>query len=183
MTGHNSSHKVVVIGGGYAGTPAANRLRVRDDVAVTLVDPRPEFVERIRPRREVLDDLIGIDDVRLRLAGMITATGLRYPMHGTDLLGHRMPDLDLDRGRVHDLLHHARAVLLDLGDSPALDGVVAGWAGRVDLIRAHPVGGSELGAVLIRPDGHVAWVTRDGQRPDLDTLRTALTTWLGPGTR
>ncbi|NJP94990.1 FAD-dependent oxidoreductase [Nonomuraea sp. FMUSA5-5] len=48
MTGHNTSHKVVVIGGGYAGTLAANRLRVRDDVAVTLVNPRPEFVERIR---------------------------------------------------------------------------------------------------------------------------------------
>ncbi|NJP94992.1 hypothetical protein HCN51_37100 [Nonomuraea sp. FMUSA5-5] len=134
--------------------------------------------------REVLDDLIGIDEVRLRLAGMITATDLRYPMDGTgDLLGRRMPDLDLDRGRVHDLLHHARAVLLDLGDLPALDGAVTGWAGRVDLVRARPAGGSELDAVLIRPDGHVAWVTRAGQRPDLDALRTALTTWLGPGTR
>ncbi|WP_260614902.1 FAD-dependent oxidoreductase [Microbispora sp. KK1-11] len=48
MTEHNSLHKVVVIGGGYAGTLAANRLRGRDDVDVTLVNPRPEFVERIR---------------------------------------------------------------------------------------------------------------------------------------
>ncbi|MEU4330115.1 NAD(P)/FAD-dependent oxidoreductase [Nonomuraea dietziae] len=48
MTEHNTSHKVVVIGGGYAGTLAANRLRMRDDVDITLVNPRPEFVERIR---------------------------------------------------------------------------------------------------------------------------------------
>ncbi|MFD1542542.1 NAD(P)/FAD-dependent oxidoreductase [Nonomuraea guangzhouensis] len=48
MTEHNTSHKVVVIGGGYAGTLAANRLRVRDDVDITLINPRPEFVERIR---------------------------------------------------------------------------------------------------------------------------------------
>ncbi|MEU8148802.1 FAD-dependent oxidoreductase [Nonomuraea sp. NPDC048901] len=48
MTEYNTRHKVVVIGGGYAGTLAANRLRTRDDVDITLVNPRPEFVERIR---------------------------------------------------------------------------------------------------------------------------------------
>ncbi|MFC4117117.1 FAD-dependent monooxygenase [Nonomuraea zeae] len=133
--------------------------------------------------REVLGDLIGIDEVRLRLAGMITATDLRYPMEGTDdFLGRRMPDLDLGHGRVHELLHRARAVLLDLGGLPPLDAVVSGWADRVDLVPARPAEGSGLGAntVLIRPDGHVAWVTPAGERPDLDALRTALTTWLGP---
>ncbi|WP_431927039.1 FAD-dependent monooxygenase [Nonomuraea jabiensis] len=133
--------------------------------------------------RQILDDLIGIDEVRLRLAGMITATDLQYPMEGTDdLLGRRMPDLDLDRGRVYELLHRAHAVLLDLGGLPSLDSVVTGWADRVDLVRARPAEGSDLGAdaVFIRPDGHVAWVTRTGERPDFDALRTALTTWLGP---
>nr|WP_082534889.1 FAD-dependent monooxygenase [Nonomuraea pusilla] len=133
--------------------------------------------------REVLGDLIGIDEVRLRLAAMITATDVRYPMEGTDdLLGRRIPDLDLGHGRVHELLHRARAVLLDLGGLPPLDAVVTGWADRVDLVRARPAEGSDLGAdaVLIRPDGHVAWVARAGERPDLDALRTALTTWLGP---
>ncbi|MCA2225277.1 NAD(P)/FAD-dependent oxidoreductase [Nonomuraea aurantiaca] len=48
MIEHNTPHKIVVIGGGYAGTLAANRLRMRDDVDITLVNPRPEFVERIR---------------------------------------------------------------------------------------------------------------------------------------
>ncbi|MER7499883.1 FAD-dependent monooxygenase [Nonomuraea pusilla] len=133
--------------------------------------------------REVLGDLIGIDEVRLRLAGMITATDVRYPMEGTDdLLGRRIPDLDLGLSRVHELLHRARAVLLDLGGLPPLDAVVTGWADRVDLVRARPAEGSDPGAdaVLIRPDGHVAWVARAGERPDLDALRTALTTWLGP---
>ena len=133
--------------------------------------------------REVVGDLIGIDEVRLRLAGVITATDIRYPMEGTDdLLGRRIPDLDLGHGRVYELLHRARAVLLDLGGLPPIDAVVTGWADRVDLVRAPLAEGSDLGAdaVLIRPDGHVAWVTRAGQRPDLDALRTALTTWLGP---
>jgi hypothetical protein len=133
--------------------------------------------------REVLGDLIGIDEVRLRLAGMITATDIRYPMEGTDdLLGWRIPDLDIGHGRVYELLHRARAVLLDLGGLPPLDAVVTGWADRVDLVRARPAEGCDLGAdaVLIRPDGHVAWGTRAGERPDLDALRTALTTWLGP---
>ncbi|MEV0150672.1 MULTISPECIES: FAD-dependent monooxygenase [unclassified Nonomuraea] len=133
--------------------------------------------------RQLLDDLIGIDEVRLRLAGMITATDLRYPTEGADdLLGRRIPDLDLDRGRIYELLHRAHAVLLDLGGLPPLDSVVTGWADRVDLVRARLAEGSDLGAdaVFIRPDGHVAWVTRAGERPDFDALRTALTTWLGP---
>ncbi|WP_372667934.1 FAD-dependent monooxygenase [Amycolatopsis kentuckyensis] len=132
---------------------------------------------------EVLGDLIDIDEVRLRLAGMITATDIKYPMAGTDdLLGRRIPDLDLEHGRVYELLHRARAVLLDLGGLPPLDAVVTGWADRVDLVRVRPAKGSGLGAdaVLIRPDGHVAWVTRAGERPDVDALRTALTTWVGP---
>ena len=48
MTEHNATTKVVVIGGGYAGTLAANHLRLRADVDITLVNPRPKFVERIR---------------------------------------------------------------------------------------------------------------------------------------
>ncbi|ROQ26248.1 3-(3-hydroxy-phenyl)propionate hydroxylase [Streptomyces sp. PanSC19] len=133
--------------------------------------------------REVLGDLVGIDRVRLRLAGMTTATDIRYPMEGTgELLGRRVPDLALDRGRVYDLLHSARAVLLDLAGHPSLDAVAAGWADRVDLVRARPAEGSDPGAdaVLIRPDGYVAWITRTGGRPDPDALRTGLTRWFGP---
>ncbi|WP_035696333.1 FAD-dependent monooxygenase, partial [Glycomyces tenuis] len=136
--------------------------------------------------RETMTDLIEIDAVRRRLAGEITATDLRYPMGGTDdLLGRRMPDLDLDDGRLYELLHQARSILLDLIGLQALDTVAAGWGGRVDLIRVRPAEAASLGAdaVLIRPDGHVAWLARTGAAPDLDALRTSLTTWLGPSDR
>jgi 3-(3-hydroxy-phenyl)propionate hydroxylase len=82
------------------------------------------------------------------------------------LLGRRMPDLDLvtESGprRVFTLLHDARPILLNLGDPDSLD--IVSWADRVQRV------------VLIRPDGHVAWV---GDGTDLG-LHDALTTWFGP---
>jgi 3-(3-hydroxy-phenyl)propionate hydroxylase len=106
---------------------------------------------------------------------------------GHPLLGRRMPDLDVvtDNGpvRVFTLLHDARPVLLNLGEAGGFD--IAPWADRVQSIDAKCVGGWELpalgqvtapAAVLIRPDGYVAWV---GERSRLG-LADALTTWFGP---
>ena len=96
-----------------------------------------------------------------------------------------MPDLDLGAQRVFTLLHDARAVLLNLGEPGALD--VAGWSDRVRAVDATYDGAWELPAlgavpaptaVLIRPDGHVAWV---GEGTD-EGLRDALTTWFGAPT-
>jgi 3-(3-hydroxy-phenyl)propionate hydroxylase len=130
--------------------------------------------------RETMADLLGIDEVRRRLAGEITATDLRYPMDGEDdLLGRRMPDLDLEDGRVCELLHQGRAVVLDLVGLQELGSIVAGWSDRVDLVRARSTD-ADFDAVLIRPDGHVAWLARPGAVPDLDALKSALATWLGP---
>ena len=56
MTDHNAPNNVVVIGGGYAGTLAANHLRLRSDVNITLVNPRPKFVERLQSFGVVLPD-------------------------------------------------------------------------------------------------------------------------------
>ena len=106
---------------------------------------------------------------------------------GHPLLGRRVPDLDLVTAdgptRVFALLHDARPVLLDLGRAGALD--IAPWADRVRSIEARCAAAWELpvlgavpapAAVLIRPDGHVAWV---GDGTD-HGLREALTTWSGP---
>jgi 3-(3-hydroxy-phenyl)propionate hydroxylase len=100
-----------------------------------------------------------------------------------------MPDLDLTTAdgpiRVFSLLRRARPVLLDLGASGSVD--IAGWADRVQLVRATSDGRWELpalgaveapSAVLVRPDGYVAWVGHESQRG----LAEALTTWFGPPT-
>ena len=146
--------------------------------------------DRHQALRDTISELLGLDEPRRRLAAMLSGLDIRYDLgDGHPQLGRRMPDLDLQtaRGdmRVSTLLHDARPVLLSLGrpgegDCPlALD--------RVRRVDAEPVGGWELPAVgevaappavLIRPDGHVAWAG-DLRDPDLPS---ALATWCGAGT-
>ena len=128
-----------------------------------------------------------MDEPRKRFAGMISGLDIHYHLgEGHPLLGRRMPDLDLVTAhgplRVFTLLHDAKPALLNLGEPGGID--IAPWAGRVQLIDAQYVGPWELpvldavtapSAVLIRPDGHVAWV---GEGTDAG-LRDALTTWFG----
>jgi len=144
--------------------------------------------ERTNALRESMSDLLKMDEPRKRYAGMMSGLDIHYDLGtGHPLLGRRMPDLDLvtESGprRVFTLLHDARPVLLNLGEPGALD--VAPWADRVQRIDARYAGVWELPvlgavaaptAVLIRPDGHVAW-TGDGTDHG---LRDALTTWFGP---
>jgi hypothetical protein len=129
-----------------------------------------------------------MDEPRKRYAGMMSGLDLHYDLgEGHPLLGRRMPDLDVttESGslRVFRLLHEARPVLLDLGAS--LD--VTPWADRVRRVDARYDGAWELPvrgavaaptAVLIRPDGYVAWV---GEGTD-HGLADALTKWFGPRT-
>ncbi|NUQ87215.1 MAG: hypothetical protein HOQ43_01940 [Glycomyces artemisiae] len=134
--------------------------------------------------RETMADLIGIAEVRTRLAAEITAIDTRYPIEGSDdLLGRRMPDLDLEHGRVNILLHKGRALLLDFSGLHGLEAAAAGWTDRADLVRTRTAQGADFNAhaVLVRPDGHIAWAARTRDRPDLDALKASLTTWLGPG--
>lgn len=141
---------------------------------------------RIDAVRNAMADLLGIDAARQRFAGMLSGLDLCYDLgDGHPLLGRRMPDLDLVTAagpvRLFSLLHHARPALLQFG--APLD--IAPWAGRVQVVQATYHGPWDLpvlgavtapGAVLIRPDGYVAWV---GQGSDVG-LTDALTHWFGP---
>jgi 2-polyprenyl-6-methoxyphenol hydroxylase-like FAD-dependent oxidoreductase len=144
--------------------------------------------DRMEALRETVSDLLGLDEPRKRFAGMMSGLDIRYDLgEGHPLLGRRMPDLDLIVAngtlRVFSLLHDARPVLLNLGAPGGLD--VAPWADRVRLIDAGYVGTWDLpalgpiaapAAVLIRPDGYVAWVGDRTQHGLADTL----TNWFGP---
>jgi 2-polyprenyl-6-methoxyphenol hydroxylase-like FAD-dependent oxidoreductase len=144
--------------------------------------------ERTTALHETMSELLKMDEPRKRYAGMMSGLDIHYDLgKGHPLLGRRMPDLDLVTAtgprRVFTLLHDARAVLLNLGEPGALD--IAPWADRVERVDARYAGVWELPvlgavaaptAVLIRPDGHVAWAGGGTDRG----LRDALTTWFGP---
>jgi 3-(3-hydroxy-phenyl)propionate hydroxylase len=148
--------------------------------------------------REVFGELMVFDDVNRRLRHMLNALDIRYPVDGDHPLeGRRVPDADLDTSDgptyVYALLHTARPVLLDLRGSAEVAAAVKGWSDRVDLVEARSEddhwtvpGIGEIpapAALLVRPDGHVAWAAAPGGTPDLSALRTALTTWFGPALR
>jgi 3-(3-hydroxy-phenyl)propionate hydroxylase len=149
---------------------------------------RPD--DRVDALRDIVSELLRMEEPRKRIAGMMSGLDIHYDLgEGHPLLGRRMPDLDLiTQGgplRVFPLLHEARPVLLNLVEPGGLD--ITPWADRVQMIDAEYAGRWELPvlgivaaptAVLIRPDGYVAWV---GDRTHLG-LHDALTTWFGPPT-
>lgn len=140
--------------------------------------------------RDTMTELLSMDEPRRRIAGMLCALDIHYDLGaGHPLLGRRMPDLDVHTAdgptRVFTLLHDARPVLLNLGEPSGFD--ISPWANRVRLVEARHDGAWELpvlgeiaapAAVLIRPDGHVAWA---GDLTDPELPR-ALATWFGPAT-
>ena len=143
--------------------------------------------ERMKGLVDMVSELAIMDEPRKRLCGIISGLDIHYELgEGHPLLGRRMPDLDLVTAdgplRVFTLLHDAKPVLLNLGEPGGFD--ITPWTDRVQLIDAGHVGLWELpvlgavtapAAVLIRPDGYVAWV---GDGTDTG-LRDAMTTWFG----
>jgi 3-(3-hydroxy-phenyl)propionate hydroxylase len=143
-------------------------------------DPRQEAL------RDLIDEVLGRDGAGTVVAALITGLDVVYDLGaGHPLLGRRMPDLDISTPdgpvRVFDLLHRARPLVLQFG-GPALD--VGAWTDRVQHVAATHGGAWELPvvgevaaptAVLVRPDGHVAWVGEGSA----DGLSEALTTWCG----
>jgi 3-(3-hydroxy-phenyl)propionate hydroxylase len=143
--------------------------------------------ERTKALGETMRELLSMDEPRKRFAGMLSGLDVHYDLgEGHPLLGRRMPDLDLvianSPRRLYTLLHEAKPVLLNLGEPGGLG--IAPWVDRVQEVDAEYVGPWELpvlgavvapAAVLIRPDGYVAWV---GDGTDTG-LHDSLTTWFG----
>jgi 3-(3-hydroxy-phenyl)propionate hydroxylase len=164
--------------------PVAARV-LRTNMAQT---PLTRSDARTDALRDHVSELLGMDEPRKRFGAMMSGLDIHYDLgEGHPLLGRRMPDLDLLTAggplRVFTLLHGARPVLLNLGEPGGFD--LTPWADRVLLTDAKYPGPWELPvlgavpapvAVLIRPDGHVAWV---GDGTD-SGLPDALITWFGP---
>ncbi|MCX4469487.1 Pentachlorophenol 4-monooxygenase [Micromonospora sp. MW-13] len=146
--------------------------------------------EEMQPLRDVLTELIAYDSVSRHLAGMVSGLAIQYAFGEGDhpLLGRRMPHQELvgEAGKTSttELLHPARGVLLDLADDAELRAAAAGWADRVQIVTAVPHDAdarsplSGTAAVLIRPDGHVAWTAGEHSGPG--ELPAALDRWFGP---
>ncbi|PDT88173.1 hypothetical protein CO669_21315 [Bradyrhizobium sp. Y36] len=142
----------------------------------------------LKAARDIISDLLAMDEPRRRFGAMMSGLDIAYDLgEGHALLGRRMPDLDLTvEGRklnLFTLLHGGRGLLLDFGRRGGID--LMPWADRIDIVSAGTDDVWELpaigqvaapGAVLVRPDGHVAWVGDDGK----SGLEEALTRWFGP---
>jgi 2-polyprenyl-6-methoxyphenol hydroxylase-like FAD-dependent oxidoreductase len=150
----------------------AERHPVAEDVLnntraqVELLSPEPGA----RAVRRLLTELMGFDEVNRHLIEKITATGIRYDFGaGPDLLGRRLRDIDLNQGRLYDRLRRGRGLVLDRTGRLTVEG----WADRVDLI-ADPTAALDVPAVLLRPDGYVAWIGEHQQ-----DLNDHLARWFG----
>jgi len=166
--------------------PVAARV-LRNTMAQTALLRRDDRIEALR---DTMSDLLSMDEPRKRFAAMMSGLDIHYDLgEGHPLLGRRMPDLDLVTAngplRVFTLLHDARPVLLNLGGPGGFD--ITPLADRVRSVDAEYDGVWELPvlgavtaptAVLIRPDGHVAWA---GDLTDPE-LPQALATWFGAAT-
>ena len=166
--------------------PVAARVLRNTMAQVALT--RPGDDARLDALRDTVADLLSMDEPRNRYAAMMSGLDIHYELgEGHPMLGRRMPDLDLITAqgpcRIFTLLHEAKPVLLNLGEPGGFD--IKPWADRVQLVDADFGGTWELpvlgevpapAAVLIRPDGYVAWV---GDGTDAG-LEDALTRWFGP---
>ncbi|MFJ6837267.1 FAD-dependent monooxygenase [Streptomyces sp. NPDC091209] len=140
----------------------------------------------ITPMREVFTELVeNHESVRRHLVGMVTGLDIRHDVGAGDhpLLGRRLPDRELvvdgEKTSVFALLNAGRAVLLELGGDHGLREAAAGWADRVEVVRAdQPDCDAPVDGILVRPDGYVAWLAPEGAGSE--GLTDALTRWFGP---
>ncbi|HEX3545885.1 MAG TPA: FAD-dependent monooxygenase [Mycobacterium sp.] len=154
--------------------PVGERVMMHSQAQIALAAPGPE----VAALRELFGELVRKPEVAGHLAELLAGSDVPYHV-GDDhpLSGWMVPDLGLDDGRrVADLLHEARAVLIDASGGTAA-AAAAAWSDRVDAVTATMADGPA--AMLIRPDGYVAWAADTFGSGDAERLRTALMRWFG----
>ena len=149
--------------------------------------------DEMQPMRDVFAELLAYEDVRRHLVGMVSGLDTHYDVGpgAHPLLGRRIPNQELvieagpeDKTSVFEQLHAGHGLLLDLAAGAEVRAAAAPWADRVDVVTATPVAAGPgtplhgVDAVLVRPDGYVAWVAPAGSREAAD-LTAALTRWFG----
>jgi hypothetical protein len=155
--------------------PVGERVMMHSQAQIALAAPGPE----VAALRELFGELASKPAVATHLAGLLSGSDIRYDI-GDDhpLSGRMVPDLALDDGRrVAELLHQGCAVLLDLSGGQVGE-AARGWADRVDVV-ASTVADFGACALLIRPDGYIAWAADTFDADDERRLYTALQRWFG----
>jgi hypothetical protein len=120
-----------------------------------------------------------------RLIGRLTGIGIAYagPRHSHPWTGRRVPDLATEDGRLYELLRDGQFVFLDFTSAGAAVHAVHRTSPQVCAVRGRrPAAGGTPAAVLVRPDGYVAWAGDD--QPDVTgEAVSAVVRWCGPGCR
>lgn len=156
--------------------PVGQRVMMHSLAQIALMAPGPE----VAALRTLLGELFTFPDTQRHMAALLAGSDVRYDV-GDDhpLSGHLVPDLTLDDGRrVAEVLHAGRPVLLDLG-SGVVANAAQGWVDRVDVVAATATE-RPAAALLIRPDGYVAWATDEFGPTHEEALHAALNRWFGP---
>ncbi|SHE77280.1 FAD-dependent oxidoreductase [Streptoalloteichus hindustanus] len=162
--------------------------RVLQNTRAQVAIMRPD--DQSGAMRELLAEMLGLDEVNRFIGAMMRGVEVRYefpyPTDGHPLIGRSCPELSFETnasdgapGQVGlaDLMLDGRPLLLDLGAGVA--DAAAGWGDRVRVVTARCVDRDDLSALLLRPDGHVAWAAAPGEDPDRKVLDVALRTWFG----
>ncbi|MCP2260607.1 2-polyprenyl-6-methoxyphenol hydroxylase [Streptoalloteichus tenebrarius] len=160
--------------------------RVLQNTRAQVAIMRPD--DQSGAMRELVAEMLGLDEVNRFVGSMLHGVAVRYdfpyPTHGHPLIGRSCPELELEvdvdsraATRLSAVMSDGRAVLLDLGAGVA--DAADGWRDRVRVVTGRCLDRDDLAAVLLRPDGHVAWAVAQGERPDRKILDVALRTWFG----
>jgi hypothetical protein len=154
--------------------PVGERVMMHSMSQTALFGPGPEIAKL----RQLFKELLQLPTVAEHMAHLLAGSDVRYDVGDGHLLAGRLvPDLTLDDGRrVSELLHQARPVLLDLSDG-RIGRAAHGWADRVDIVTA--AADVQAIALLLRPDGYVAWAADTFDADDETRLHTALQRWFG----